>query len=54
MCLINAESGRQTDKVTTHGFHKNYGLFQIQSMEYCTPGKKNGGGLCKSDCNGRG
>lgn len=53
VCLVNAESGRQTDKVTTHGHHKNYGLFQIQSMEYCTPGKKNGGGMCKSDCNGK-
>ncbi|XP_063701355.1 lysozyme-like [Culicoides brevitarsis] len=51
VCLVDAESGRNTDKITTHGYHKSYGLFAIQSMDYCTPGKKNGGGLCKSDCN---
>lgn len=50
--MINAESGRLTNKITDHSNprHKSYGLFQISSMDYCTPSKK--GGNCQAKCEG--
>ena len=50
MCLVEAESGRSTNKITEYNTYKSYGLFQINSKEYCKEGKK--GGLCGMRCEG--
>ncbi|XP_063700130.1 lysozyme c-1 [Culicoides brevitarsis] len=48
VCLVEAESGRSSNKITEYSNYKSYGLFQINSKEYCKPGKK--GGLCGMKC----
>lgn len=48
VCLVEAESGRSSNKITEYSNYKSYGLFQINSKEYCKAGKK--GGLCGVKC----
>lgn len=51
LCLIQAESGGDTRKVTTTSLSSKYGIFQIDSKEWC--GKGYIGGLCNVDCEGK-
>lgn len=45
------ESALDTNKVTRQENNsKNYGLFQINSKDYCAEGRK--GGLCNMKCEG--
>ncbi|XP_039479976.1 lysozyme c-1 isoform X1 [Drosophila santomea] len=49
ICLVEHESNLDTTKVTRKGNEsKNYGLFQINSKDYCSEGRK--GGQCKMKC----
>lgn len=48
VCLVEAESSRSSNKITEYSNYKSYGLFQINSKEYCKTGKK--GGLCGMKC----
>ncbi|KAL4716754.1 hypothetical protein ACJJTC_001910 [Scirpophaga incertulas] len=48
VCLIEHGSSRTTDKVTEHGNSTSYGLFQINSNEWCKKGRK--GGNCNMKC----
>lgn len=46
------ESALDTNKVTRNANNsKNYGLFQINSKDYCAEGRK--GGLCNMKCEGK-
>lgn len=51
ICLVEAESGRSTTKVTEYPNYKSYGLFQINSKEWCRSGKR--GGDCNMRCEGK-
>ncbi|KAH8257816.1 hypothetical protein KR038_001552 [Drosophila bunnanda] len=49
ICLVEHESNLSTTKITkTNNESKNYGLFQINSRDYCAEGRK--GGRCNSKC----
>ncbi|XP_060659657.1 lysozyme [Drosophila nasuta] len=49
ICLIEHESNLDTNKVTRNTNNsKNYGLFQINSKDYCAEGRK--GGVCNMKC----
>ncbi|EDX07949.1 lysozyme c-1 [Drosophila simulans] len=49
ICLVEHESYLDTTKVTKkENESKNYGLFQINSKDYCTEGRK--GGRCNMKC----
>uniref|UniRef100_A0A182J6P9 lysozyme n=1 Tax=Anopheles atroparvus TaxID=41427 RepID=A0A182J6P9_ANOAO len=49
VCLIMAESGGNTTKVTTLSNESNsYGIFQINSKTWCREGRKGGG--CNKAC----
>jgi len=50
--LVEHESYLDTTKVTKKGNEsKNYGLFQINSKDYCSEGRK--GGQCNMKCEGK-
>lgn len=52
ICLVEHESSLDTNKVTSkENNSKNYGLFQINSRDYCAEGRR--GGLCNMKCEGR-
>ncbi|XP_030560214.1 lysozyme [Drosophila novamexicana] len=49
ICLVEHESSLDTNKVTSkENNSKNYGLFQINSRDYCAEGRR--GGLCNMKC----
>ncbi|EDW74033.1 uncharacterized protein Dwil_GK21589 [Drosophila willistoni] len=49
ICLVEHESALDTSKITTkENNSKNYGLFQINSKDYCAEGRK--GGRCNKRC----
>ncbi|KAH8410964.1 hypothetical protein KR222_003707 [Zaprionus bogoriensis] len=49
ICLVEHESALDSNKVTSmENNSKNYGLFQINSRDYCAEGRK--GGLCNMKC----
>ncbi|GLV43508.1 uncharacterized protein CBL_04050 [Carabus blaptoides fortunei] len=49
VCLIESESGKDTSKVTNKANgSKSYGLFQINSREWCVAGRA--GGKCGIRC----
>ncbi|XP_058124828.1 lysozyme c-1-like [Anopheles coustani] len=49
VCLIMAESGADTTKLTTlPNESKSYGIFQINSKTWCREGRK--GGTCNKAC----
>ncbi|XP_059609223.1 lysozyme c-1-like [Phlebotomus argentipes] len=49
VCLIENESGRSTTKVTQHpNLTTSYGLFQINSKDWCRKGRK--AGECNMKC----
>lgn len=49
ICLANAESGMDTAKVTQlPNLTASYGIFQINSKEWCRAGRK--GGKCNMKC----
>lgn len=49
ICLANAESGLNTTKVTKlPNMSASYGIFQINSKEWCREGRK--GGKCNMKC----
>ncbi|KAH8290420.1 hypothetical protein KR054_002812 [Drosophila jambulina] len=49
ICLVEHESFLDTSKITDKDHKgKNYGLFQINSKDYCSVGKK--GGQCNKKC----
>ncbi|XP_055538288.1 lysozyme c-1-like [Wyeomyia smithii] len=49
ICLANAESGMNTAKVTKlPNLTASYGIFQINSKEWCREGRK--GGKCNMKC----
>jgi len=49
---VEHESNLDTKKVTINNNNsKNYGLFQINSKDYCAEGRK--GGLCNMKCEGK-
>ncbi|XP_065082682.1 lysozyme c-1-like [Ochlerotatus camptorhynchus] len=49
ICMINAESGGDTSKeVTLDNKTTSYGIFQINSKEWCRAGRK--GGKCNTNC----
>lgn len=49
ICLANAESGLNTTKVTKlPNMSSSYGIFQINSKEWCREGRK--GGKCNMKC----
>ncbi|EDW02435.1 lysozyme [Drosophila grimshawi] len=49
ICLVEHESSLDTNKVTRNENNsKNYGLFQINSKDYCAEGRR--GGLCNIKC----
>jgi len=51
ICLVEHESYLDTRKITKkENESKNYGLFQINSRDYCTEGRK--GGQCNMKCEG--
>ncbi|XP_055538286.1 lysozyme c-1-like isoform X2 [Wyeomyia smithii] len=49
ICLVNAESGGDTSKKVAHdNLTTSYGIFQINSKEWCRVGRK--GGKCNKNC----
>ncbi|KAH8301735.1 lysozyme c-1 [Drosophila kikkawai] len=49
ICLVEHESYLDTNKITKKdNASKNYGLFQINSKDYCAEGRK--GGQCNKKC----
>ncbi|XP_015039942.1 lysozyme isoform X1 [Drosophila pseudoobscura] len=49
ICLVEHESNLDTSKITLkQNDSKNYGLFQINSKDYCAEGRK--GGQCNMKC----
>ncbi|XP_053967193.1 lysozyme [Anastrepha obliqua] len=49
VCLVENESGRSTSKVMQLANHSvSYGLFQINSKNWCRKGRK--GGICNIKC----
>lgn len=49
VCLIESESAKNTSKVTVKANGStSYGLFQINSKEWCKPGTA--GGKCRAKC----
>ncbi|XP_053689898.1 lysozyme c-1-like isoform X2 [Sabethes cyaneus] len=49
ICLVNAESGGDTSKKVSHdNLSASYGIFQINSKEWCRVGRK--GGKCNKNC----
>ncbi|XP_058836343.1 lysozyme c-1 [Topomyia yanbarensis] len=49
ICLANAESGGETSKkVSLDNLTTSYGIFQINSKEWCRVGRK--GGKCNKNC----
>lgn len=49
ICLANAESGMDTSKVTKlPNLTASYGIFQINSKQWCRDGRK--GGVCNMKC----
>uniref|UniRef100_A0A1A9ZC91 lysozyme n=1 Tax=Glossina pallidipes TaxID=7398 RepID=A0A1A9ZC91_GLOPL len=52
VCLVENESGRSTSKVTQLPNQSvSYGLFQINSKNWCRKGRK--GGICNIKCEGK-
>ncbi|GAB6026270.1 hypothetical protein CHUAL_012478 [Chamberlinius hualienensis] len=52
VCLIEAESGRNTASVGPYNGNgsRNYGLFQINSLNWCSGGPKSRNNECKVPC----
>lgn len=52
ICLANAESGLDTTKMTQMpNLTASYGIFQINSKQWCRSGRK--GGVCNMKCEGK-
>ncbi|KAL5286039.1 hypothetical protein ACFFRR_007617 [Megaselia abdita] len=48
VCLVEHESGRSTSKINQASTSVSYGLFQINSKQWCRKGRK--GGQCDMKC----
>lgn len=51
LCLVYAESGGDTSKISHGPGLSKYGLFQLEGTEWCGLGYQ--GGKCQMDCRGK-